>query len=318
MITNVNNKSSDSNNNNDINPPEEYVNKIPFFIRFVLITKTILFIINIFSNYISFYLSNLPFYTINRYQFWRLITTTFITTNIINMIIGFIVWMKTCISLERSIGTIRYILIFISNSIFINLLYCGIFFLVKLVFQSNQRILGFNYFGIYKVNNNGIWSIIIFEMTILCLNNPNAPITFLSKPFPIRAKFYPIFIILIYTLINNFRISYGVICGFLYGVIYYAFFQNKIYISNNLIIKIENSICCRCLNGVWGFISCESIKNNSFQSNRDIPIFESGQHGFSPFQGKGISLGGSNDYIAVHEQKQDNTLDGIKNTDNKE
>ena len=64
----------------------ELICEIPFFI-FVLITNILLIILNIFTPYISFYLSNIPILTIKRYQKWRLITTSFIITNLINMIL---------------------------------------------------------------------------------------------------------------------------------------------------------------------------------------------------------------------------------------
>ena len=110
--------SSDFNTNNNPKPGvisqiKELLSDIPFFVRFILITNVILIIANIFTPYISFYLSNIPALTIKKYQFWRLITTTLITTNLINMILGFIVWTKDAISLEKSLGTIRYIFFYL-------------------------------------------------------------------------------------------------------------------------------------------------------------------------------------------------------------
>ena len=71
----------------------ELIKDIPFFVRFVLITNVILIILNIFTPYISFYLSNIHVLTLKQYQFWRLITTSFITTNLINMIFGFLFYL---------------------------------------------------------------------------------------------------------------------------------------------------------------------------------------------------------------------------------
>ena len=112
---------------------KDIIDGVPLFIRFILIVKIILFILNLLTNYISFYFSNLP-------QFWRLITTSFITTNLINMLIGFLIWIKDAISLEKSLGTIRYILIFITNSININLMYCLFMFIVD-HFSKNKTLL---------------------------------------------------------------------------------------------------------------------------------------------------------------------------------
>ena len=85
------------NNNQDkssVKRVKDIIEGVPGFIRFILIIKIILFILNLLTNYISFYFSNLPSYTIYPYQFWRLITTI-----LINMLIGFLIWIKDAISL---------------------------------------------------------------------------------------------------------------------------------------------------------------------------------------------------------------------------
>ena len=283
----------------------ELISDIPFFVRFVLITNVILIILNIFTPYISFYLSNIPVLTIKQYQFWRLITTSFITTNLINMIFGFFVWTKDAISLEISLGTIRYIFIFIFNSIFINLIAC----LLTFIFSNNNFQLS-QYSYIHKVNNSGIWPIIICEMTLLCLNNPDSKIKFLFIPSPIRAKYYPFIIIILLILINNFRINHGIISGFIYGIIYYYLLQNKFNISEETSKKLENSCCFRCLIGLHGFMI---INENHVINTGDVNITSSfGRNGHFP--GKGVTTGGG-DYMAVNDQNNNNinTLDEISN-----
>lgn len=305
-----------SNYNINKNEPEirekikELLSEIPFFIRFILIINLLFFILNLFTNYISFYFSNIPLYTISHYQFWRLLTTSFITTNIINMILGFIIWIKDAISLEKSIGTLRYIFIFISNSVFINLIYCSIIYLIKFI-TNNNTILVNNFYGMYKVNNNGLLPIIICEITLLCLNNADSTINFLYRPCPIKAKYYPFFIIIIFTLINNFRINYGIISGFLYAFIYYFIIQSRIYFSDETIKKFEKSFCCRCLIGFGGFVNIDNI-NNLCSNSGNVNIISSLAHipsGVSPFQGKGAQVGTNNDYVAVNEQIPNNVLD---------
>ena len=309
--------------NNNKNEPEtwekikELLSEIPFFIRFIIIINILLFILNLFTNYISFYLSNIPLYTISHYQYWRLLTTSFITTNIINMILGFIFWIKDAISLEKSIGTLRYIFIFISNSIFINLIHCSIIYIIKYI-TKNNTILVYNFFGMYKVNNNGLLPIIICEITLLCLNNSDLTITFLYRPCPIKAKYYPFFLIIIFTLINNFRINYGIISGFIYAFIYYYIIQSRFYFSDETIKKIEKSFFCKCLVGFGGFVNVENI--NHFGSNSgNINIISSLAHipsGVSPFQGNEVQAVKNNDYIAVNEQSPSNALEDI-NSQNK-
>ena len=62
-----------------------------------------------------------------------------------------------------------------------------------IVKKNNFQLSHYSY--VHKVNNSGIWPIIICETTLLCLNNPDSKIKFLFVPSPIRAKYYPFIII---------------------------------------------------------------------------------------------------------------------------
>ena len=288
----------------------ELISNIPFFVRFVIITNVILIIANIFFPHVSFYLSNIPALTIKQYQLWRLITTSFITTNLINMILGFIVWTKDAISLEKTLGTIRYIFIFILNSIFINLISC---FLAFLFSSENFQILHYSY--VHKVNNSGIWPIIICETTLLCLNNPDSKIKLLFVPSPVRAKYYPFIIIILLTLINNFRINFGIVSGFFYGIIYYFLLQNKFSISEGVTRKLEKSCLFRCLIGLNGFMILHQLNHAMNSGNVNI------SNSFESIDIPGRKNSNSDDYMEVNDQNNSHnveSLDGIKtNSDNK-
>ena len=288
----------------------ELINDIPFFVRLVIITNVILIIANIFFPHVSFYLSNIPVLTIKQYQLWRLITTSFITTNLINMILGFIVWTKDAISLEKNLGTIRYIFIFILNSIFINLISC---FLAFLFSSENFQILHYSY--VHKVNNSGIWPIIICETTLLCLNNPDSKIKLLFVPSPVRAKYYPFIIIILLTLINNFRINFGIVSGFFYGIIYYFLLQNKFSISEGVTRKLEKSCLFRCLIGLNGFMILHQLNHAMNSGNVNI------SNSFESIDIPGRKNSNSDDYMEVNDQNNSHnveSLDGIKtNSDNK-
>ena len=288
----------------------ELISNIPFFVRLVIITNVILIIANIFFPHVSFYLSNIPALTIKQYQLWRLITTSFITTNLINMILGFIVWTKDAISLEKNLGTIRYIFIFILNSIFINLISC---FLAFLFSSENFQILHYSY--VHKVNNSGIWPIIICETTLLCLNNPDSKIKLLFVPSPVRAKYYPFIIIILLTLINNFRINFGIVSGFFYGIIYYFLLQNKFSISEGVTRKLEKSCLFRCLIGLNGFMILHQLNHAMNSGNVNI------SNSFESIDIPGRKNSNSDDYMEVNDQNDSHnveSLDGIKtNSDNK-
>jgi hypothetical protein len=54
---------------------------IPLFIKIIICSTIILYIVNILIP-ISFIISDIPYYTIYYFQIWRLVTTSFMATNI--------------------------------------------------------------------------------------------------------------------------------------------------------------------------------------------------------------------------------------------
>lgn len=95
---------------------------IPLFIKCYFIITIVFYILNLKLTFISYYLINVPAFTILRFQIWRLITSVFITTNIFQIILAFFVWVKYASLLETSLGTIKYTLIFLVNTFCIQVL----------------------------------------------------------------------------------------------------------------------------------------------------------------------------------------------------
>lgn len=64
-------------------------------------------------------------------------------------------------------------IIFFINSIFIQIIYCFILVLCYLL-TNNKLVLTLNII-MGKVENNGIWPLIMGELTLLCMTNPEVP-----------------------------------------------------------------------------------------------------------------------------------------------
>ena len=99
-----------------------FISTIPFCVKSLLIINLIFYLFS-FSTIFSYYLSNIPQYTIKHFHIWRLLTSNFLSTSILNLIFAFFFWIPQAINLERSIGTIKYMLNFLINSTLIQLTY---------------------------------------------------------------------------------------------------------------------------------------------------------------------------------------------------
>ena len=235
-------------------------NIVPLFINFMSLTTLFLNILNIFFPSISFYLSNIPFYTIFHIQIWRLISSVLITTNIINVILGLIFWTREGSSIETRLGTMKYIIIFIRNTILIQILYSLIIFVISLIIKNKD-------FTLNKINEKGItsncgfWPVIMSEITLLCICNPYTKVKFLFLPWEFSAKYYPIIWTIVFCSFNNYNNDIELFSGILFAFIYQYVLRYCLNIPDKFIEKMENNICCKWMLKITGFVSVSHITN---------------------------------------------------------
>ena len=115
---------------------------MPFFVKNIVFSTLIFFIINLFTPYVAFFLVDIPYYTIFYLQIWRLITTPFITTGLISIVFSLLFWYRYAVRLEREKGTTKYMLTFFMNSFFIQIcfaLLCLLYlFFTKFIYTKNE------------------------------------------------------------------------------------------------------------------------------------------------------------------------------------
>lgn len=269
----------------------------PLFVQFIVISTLILYVLNLFLPFVAFILSDIPYYTVFYVQIWRLFTTVFMTTGIFSIIFAFVFWIREASSLERSMGTIKYMVVFFMNSVLIQVIYCIVMIFLALIFRSS-RIMASKQF-LSGVRNEGLWPVIMSEITLLCMSNPEAGMHFFFFPCEIKAKYYPFVLFGIFTLLSNFHIDFEVLSGIIYGVLYHFYLKNRLQISDAFIQKLENHSCFRWLTMKNTFIFLNNIGCSSYTISvpRD-------KRDFSAFKGKGIAVGGG-------ESKSENKYSGI-------
>ena len=267
---------------------------IPLFIKCYFIITTVFYILNLKLTFISYYLINVPAFTILRFQIWRLITSVFITTNIFQIILAFFVWVKYASLLETSLGTIKYTLIFLVNSFCIqvlNLIIYPLFSLVIKKFNSENK----------SKKNSGLWGIVMCEMTLLCVSNPESPMKLFLIPYTVKAKIYPIILVLMFILVNYLEIDVEVISGIIYGFIYFYYLKTKLQISDSFVQKLETNIGFKWLSNFKGFISVTHISSGMPISITKASTIDNEQE---KLKGKGVVVAGS-----VYTKKEEENLE---------
>ena len=286
---------------------------IPLFIKLIVLITITLYIINRFSFNLSLYISNIPFYTIYKYQIWRLFSTSLMNTGIINIALSLVLWIKLGAILEDSTGTILYLFIFMINSTLIQIIYTILIFIISLIIK-NKNILLLKLDNKNIVTNSGIWPYIISELTLLSLSNPNQIIKLFFFP-DIKAKFYPIIVFIIFALLNNLIIDLEVFCGILYSFLYHFCIKSKLNFSKKCIKNLEDSKCIKCFSKCGGFISIRDKKFSDYRTERNVVVnsnlrdYESCQRSDTNINIKEGNLGDAKGIQEQNKKSMDDTLD---------
>ena len=266
------------------------IDSMPFFIRIIVFSTLIFFIINLFTPIIAFYLVDVPYYTILRLQLWRLFTSPFITTSLVSIFFSLLFWFRHAIKLEQEKGTVKYMLTFFMNSFCIQTMYCILMLIISLIIQ-NPIMLRMK-ITMRGVINKGLWPILMCDLTLICLRNPESNMRFFFFPCNIKAKYYPFFLFGFFTLLSNFNIDFEILCGIVFGFLYHYYLYRKIKVSNSFALKVENSFLCKWMRYKKGFLSISNtgipdIPNLANVTNTPPP------QDFSSFKGKGVTVGTS-------------------------
>lgn len=267
------------------------INSMPFFIRIVVFSTLIFFIINLFTPYPAFYLADIPYYTIFNLQIWRLVTTPFITTGLISIVFSLLFWYRHAIRLERDKGTVKYMLNFFMNSCCIQIMYCIVLLIISLLIQNTMMLR--MKLTMRGVRNEGLWPILMCDLTLICLSNPDANMKFFLFPCTIKAKYYPLVLFGIFTLLSNFNIDFEILCGIAFGFLYHYYLKYKIEISNTFALKVENSFLCRWMHNKTGFIGLNNTGSPDIPVNIEQVTNSTPARNFSAFKGKGTTVGSS-------------------------
>ena len=265
---------------------------IPLFIKCYFIITLVFYILNLKLTFISYYLINVPTFTILRFQIWRLITSVFITTNIFQIILAFFVWVKYASLLETSLGTIKYTLIFLVNTFCIQVLNLLIYPFFSLVSKKSFNT------EIKSRKNSGLWGIVMCEMTLLCVSNPESPMKLLLIPYTVKAKIYPIILVLMFILVNYLEIDVEIISGVIYGFIYFYYLKTKLQISDTFVQTLETNNAFTWLSNFKGFISVTHISSGMPISITKVSSIDNEQE---KLKGKGVVVAGS-----VYTKKEEN------------
>jgi membrane associated rhomboid family serine protease len=265
---------------------------VPLFVRGVIITTLIIYTLSWFVPQIN-YLVNIPGKVIYNFHIWRLVTSVFATLSIINILFAFISWVPDAIRLENTSGTVRYILNFFTTATLINILFTVGMFVFSFIFGK----------GALEQPSAGLWPLIIAEITMLCLANPDNPVQLFFIPCQFSAIYYPWALFGLFTLFNG-NILFDLLAGIGYGYLYFYFLRTKIQYSNEFVARCEGFILFKQMAKLTGFVPLQQTLGSGVGTAFNAPQQSNNNAGSTfrveqpvqapvstPFKGKGTVVG---------------------------
>ena len=108
------------------------------------------------------YLANIPEYTVFKFHIWTIVTAVFVHRDIIQILVGLLNAYFMFSTQEKVMGTVRYFIFF---------------WWMSIISQIFIVIFGFIFFDDFFVISDGIWSMILVQVTIDSIKNANSNVT---------------------------------------------------------------------------------------------------------------------------------------------
>ena len=279
-MSDLNYNNSGNENNSFMEKIKAYWNSIPLVVK-IITTITIIFYlmswISLLARLVVLF-ANVPLYTLYKFHIWRVVTSLLVTPSILNILFAFMSWLPKALMMEREVGSTRYFLNTFTRSTLIQIMFTFIIFFFSLLFESS----------LLKQPSMGLWPLILADITISCIAEPEREVMFFFIPYPIKSKYYPWVLIGFFTLLN-FSIQIDILCGVLFGYIYHWKLKEYLEYSMQFVQKVENSFVCSCFKTNPSFIA-----TSASELGRGI--------GFS----SGGNIGGGNTNAAAVNTSTDN------------
>ena len=276
-----------------------WFNSITFIVRMIVVISFTFWVLDLITiDYISYCLANVPYYTIGYFQIWRLVTGNLITTGFFSLLFAIIFWVSDGMIIEKQEGSVKYLIFFLIHTTIIQVIYVLLFFIFKGISTKPNYIY-----------SSGLWCYIICEVTINCLVSPNTNIYLLCIPYAIKAKYFPILILIIFFIFGG--LDLGMFIGVGYGFLYGFFLKNYLIIPDDKLNYLESNYF-NSISNCEGFIKMSEISNSkqqpfignftqknnydqndsdSYSDDSESNNFQNKLKKFTPFIGKGVMLG---------------------------
>ena len=231
---------SGNNNGDDVirNAYESFQRDTPFVTKFVMMAQIVSWFISWFVD-LTFALSNIPYFTVQRFEIYRIVTNLFICNSFFNLVFTYLSFVETGRRLERSMGSTAFAVLFSSFGVVSNVLYVVLSIVVGVF---------------WTIPSFGIWIVLFGIISLECASPPGGgPAEQQQRNrklfmFEVPTKFYPLALFSIFTLLGGGGFQLGYLISIGLGYMTGWGYLDRFKVSNTTCRRWEES--SSFLNGV--------------------------------------------------------------------
>lgn len=176
----------------------------------IIITSALVYLLSYYYTNEVYFLSDIPVNSIQEGRVYALASCVFVYDHWFHMIVGLYVWIALyAISIEYTIGSITYAVVFFSNVLIVQLIWVFLSYCLYTALKEPFFVME---------SSNGIWFIINLEIVVWTQESPEA-IERLLGHIQIRRKFLP-FLLFVFICLIHIAIRIDCLVSWLYGYLF--------------------------------------------------------------------------------------------------
>jgi membrane associated rhomboid family serine protease len=191
-----------------LNAYESFQRDTPTVTQWALTAQAVSWAISWFVDF-TLALANVPYFTLVRWELYRLITSIFICSSFFGLLFAYFSFVETGRRMEQSMGSTAFVILFFTIGITSNILYIGMAALIDAMFVNGQ------YF--FVLPSFGIWIVLFGIVSMECSRASSGSV---RKLFVIEVPtiYYPLCLFIVFSLFGGgFQLAHLISIGLGYA-----------------------------------------------------------------------------------------------------
>ena len=190
---------------------ENFVQTTPLVTRYVLTAWCITYLTSWIINP-SMILSCIPYYTIYKFQLYRIVTSSLVCTSIISLVFGYISFAESGKKLEHGLGSTAFGMLLLTLTVLTNVSYLTVMVLLTSASADDSA-----------ASASGAWTLLLSVIALECSSAPPDHVRYVFN-LAIKTRYYPLVLLGLFTLFGGLHslVPYGMAVGvgYAYGLGY--------------------------------------------------------------------------------------------------